>query len=144
MITLSSRMGALSGRLGPRLFMTLGPAVMAIGALLLLTVRPEFDYWTQVLPGVVVFGLGLTATVSPLTAAVLGAIDAERSGIASAVNNAVSRVAGLLAIAAVSAIAGGALDLDGFHRTAIFTAVLMALGAATSFFGIRNHLSRQD
>ncbi|MCT2087226.1 MFS transporter [Microbacterium enclense] len=144
MIALSSRMGALSGRIGPRVFMTLGPAVMAVGALLLLTVRPEFDYWTQVLPGVIVFGLGLTATVSPLTAAVLGAIETERSGIASAVNNAVSRVAGLLAIAAVSAVAGGALDLDGFHRAAIFTAVLMALGAATSFLGIRNHLSRRD
>ena len=75
MITLSSRMGALAGRYGPRLFMTLGPVVMAAGALLLLSVRPDFDYWTQVLPGIVVFGLGLTATVSPLTAAVLGAIE---------------------------------------------------------------------
>lgn len=144
MIALSSRMGALSGRLGPRLFMTLGPLVMAIGALLLLNVRNDFDYWAQVLPGVVVFGLGVTATVSPLTAAVLGAIDSERSGIASAVNNAVSRVAGLLAIAAVSAVVGGSLDLDGFHRAAIFVAVLMVLGAATSFLGIRNHLSRAD
>ncbi|WP_270352613.1 MFS transporter [Microbacterium testaceum] len=144
MIALSSRMGALSGRLGPRLFMTLGPLVMAIGALLLLNVRSDFDYWAQVLPGVVVFGLGVTATVSPLTAAVLGAIDSERSGIASAVNNAVSRVAGLLAIAAVSAVVGGSLDLDGFHRAAIFVAVLMVLGAATSFLGIRNHLSRAE
>ncbi|MFF7681369.1 MFS transporter [Microbacterium sp. NPDC007973] len=144
MIVLSSRMGALSGRLGPRLFMTIGPLVMAAGALLLLLVGDDFDYWTQVLPGVIVFGLGLTATVSPLTAAVLGAIDSERSGIASAVNNAVSRVAGLLAIAAVSAVVGGSLDLDGFHRAAIFTAALMALGAAASFLGIRNRLSRQD
>ena len=144
MITLSSRMGALAGRYGPRLFMTLGPVVMAAGALLLLSVRPDFDYWTQVLPGIVVFGLGLTATVSPLTAAVLGAIETERSGIASAVNNAVSRVAGLLAIAAISAVAGGALDIDGFHRAAVFTAVLMLLGAAAAFLGIRNHLSRRD
>lgn len=144
MIVLSSRMGALSGRLGPRLFMTVGPLVMAAGALLLLRVGDDFDYWTQVLPGVIVFGLGLTATVSPLTAAVLGAIDSERSGIASAVNNAVSRVAGLLAIAAVSAVVGGSLDLDGFHRAALFTAVLMVLGAAASFLGIRNRLSRQD
>ncbi|MDF2921000.1 MAG: permease of the major facilitator superfamily [Microbacterium sp.] len=117
---------------------------MAAGALLLLNVRTDFDYWTQVLPGIVVFGLGLTATVSPLTAAVLGAIETERSGIASAVNNAVSRVAGLLAIAAVSAVVGGSLDLDGFHRAAVFTAVLMLLGAAASFLGIRNHLSRRD
>ncbi|MFJ4037865.1 MFS transporter [Microbacterium sp. NPDC090007] len=144
MIALSSRMGALSGRFGPRLFMTLGPLVMAAGALLLLNVRGDFDYWTQVLPGVIVFGLGLTATVSPLTAAVLGAIDSERSGIASAVNNAVSRVAGLLAIAAVSSIVGGALDLDGFHRAAVFTAALMVLGATASFLGIRNHLSRAE
>jgi EmrB/QacA subfamily drug resistance transporter len=143
-IALSSRAGALSGRFGPRLFMTVGPALMAVGALLLLLVRPEFDYWTQVFPAVLVFGLGVTTTVSPLTSAVLGAIDPERSGIASAVNNAVSRIAGLLSIAAVSTVAGGALNLDGFHRTAIFTAVLMLLGAATSFLGIRNHLSRRD
>ncbi|KSU54448.1 MFS transporter [Microbacterium enclense] len=144
MIVLSSRMGSLAGRYGPRLFMTLGPLVMAVGSLLLLSVGNEFDYWTQVLPGIVVFGLGLTATVSPLTAAVLGAIESERSGIASAVNNAVSRVAGLLAIAAVSAVVGGALDLDGFHRAAIVTAALMVLGGAASFLGIRNHLSRAD
>lgn len=144
MIVLSSRMGSLAGRCGPRLFMTLGPLVMAVGSLLLLSVDEEFDYWTQVLPGIVVFGLGLTATVSPLTAAVLGAIESERSGIASAVNNAVSRVAGLLAIAAVSAVVGGALDLDGFHRAAIVTAALMVLGGAASFLGIRNHLSRAD
>lgn len=144
MILLSSRMGALAGKYGPRLFMTFGPLVMAAGALLLLNVRTDFDYWAQVLPGIVVFGLGLTATVSPLTAAVLGAIETERSGIASAVNNAVSRVAGLLAIAAVSAVVGGSLDLDGFHRAAVFTAVLMLLGAASSFLGIRNHLSRRD
>lgn len=144
MIVLSSRMGSLAGRYGPRLFMTLGPLMMAVGSLLLLSVDEEFDYWTQVLPGIVVFGLGLTATVSPLTAAVLGAIESERSGIASAVNNAVSRVAGLLAIAAVSAVVGGALDLDGFHRAAIVTAALMVLGGAASFLGIRNHLSRAD
>jgi len=144
MIVLSSRMGALAGRWGPRLFMTAGPLVMAVGALLLLRVSAAFDYWTQVLPGIVVFGVGLTATVSPLTAAVLGAIETERSGIASAVNNAVSRVAGLLAIAAVSAVVGGSLDLDGFHRAAVFTAVLMVLGAAASFVGIRDHLSRRD
>jgi len=138
MILLSSRMGALAGRFGPRLFMTLGPLVMAAGALLLLNVRGDFDYWTQVLPGVVIWGLGLTATVSPLTAAVLGAIETERSGIASAVNNAVSRVAGLLAIAAVSAVVGGSLDLGGFHRAAVVAAALMVLGAAASFFGIRN------
>lgn len=138
MIVVSSHVGTWSGRIGPRLFMTAGPAVMAAGALWLLTVREDFDYWTQVLPAVVVFGTGLTLTVAPLTAAVLGAIEPARSGIASAVNNAVARVAGLVAIAFLGVITAGALDLDGFRRAAVVTAALMALGAATSFAGIRN------
>src|SRR5690606_23049810 len=99
MILLSSRVGALAGRLGPRLFMTAGPLMMAGGSLLMLTVQEEFDYWWQLFPGIVLFGLGLTVTVSPLTAAILGAIEPERSGIASATNNAISRVAGLVAVA---------------------------------------------
>ncbi|WP_103663372.1 MFS transporter [Microbacterium sp. CJ77] len=138
LILLSSRVGALSGRFGPRLFMTAGPLVMAAGALLLLTVRDDFSYWTQVLPGILVFGLGISLTVAPLTSAILGAIDTERSGIASAVNNAVSRVAGLIVIALLATIVGGSLDLDGFHRAAIVTAALMAVGGLVSFAGIRN------
>ena len=138
MILLSSRVGSLAGKWGPRLFMTLGPLLMAIGALLLLLVQEDFDYWRQVLPGILVFGLGLTITVSPLTSAILGAIDTSRSGIASAVNNAVSRVAGLIAIAMVSLVVGGSLDLDGFHRAAIVTAVLLTAGGVISFLGIRN------
>jgi EmrB/QacA subfamily drug resistance transporter len=138
LIVLSSRIGALAGRLGPRLFMTGGPLLMAGGALLLLTVSEDFSYWWQVLPAVVVFGLGLAFTVSPLTSAILGAIETSRSGIASAVNNAVARVAGLLVIAALATIVGGSLDLDGFHRAAIVTAALLALGAAVSWLGIRN------
>ncbi|WP_442921824.1 MFS transporter [Microbacterium sp. CH12i] len=96
MILLSSRAGSWAGRLGPRLFMTIGPLLMAAGALLLLTVSNEFSYWWQVLPAMIVLGLGLALTVAPLTSAVLGAIDESRSGIASAVNNAISRVAGLI------------------------------------------------
>lgn len=138
LIVLSSRVGALAGRSGPRLFMTVGPLLMAVGALLLLTVSEQFDYWWQVLPSVVIFGLGLALTVSPLTSAILGAIDSSRSGIASAVNNAVARVAGLLVIAALGTIVGGSLDLDGFHRAAVVTAVFLAIGGAVSWFGIRN------
>lgn len=143
MVLLSSRMGALAGRFGPRLFMTLGPIVMAVGALLLLSVGDDFDYWWQVLPSMIVFGLGLATTVSPLTTAILGAVDTERSGIASAVNNAVSRVAGLLVIAMLGAILGGTLDLDGFHRAAIVTAIFLGVGGLVSFIGIRN-LSKTD
>ena len=138
MMALSSWIGALSGKWGPRLFMTVGPALMAGGYLLLLTVSPTFDYWTQVLPSVVVSGFGLVITVAPLTSAILGAIEPARSGIASAVNNAVARIAGLVGVAVLGIVAGGALDLDGFHRVAVFTAVLMLAGAVTSFLGIRN------
>ena len=138
MVLLSSRMGALAGRFGPRLFMTVGPIVMAIGALLLLMVGEDFDYWWQVLPSMIVFGLGLATTVSPLTAAILGSVESERSGIASAVNNAVARVAGLLIIAMLVLVTGGALDLDGFHRSAVVTAILLVVGGLVSFAGIRN------
>ena len=128
----------LAGRWGPRLFMTVGPLIMAVGAALLLTVSPAFDYWLQVLPSMLVFGTGLALTVSPLTSAILGAIDPSRSGIASAINNAVSRVAGLIAVAMLGVIVGGELDLDGFHRAALVTGALLAIGGVVSFLGIRN------
>lgn len=136
-ILLSSRAGAWAGRFGPRLFMTVGPLLMAVGAVLLLTVGVEFDYWWQVLPSMLVLGLGLALTVAPLTSAILGAIDETRSGIASAANNAVSRVAGLLVVALLSTIVGGTLDLNGFHSAAWVTAGLFALGGAVSWIGIR-------
>jgi EmrB/QacA subfamily drug resistance transporter len=138
LIVLSSRAGAWAGRWGPRLFMTAGPLAMAAGSLLMLAVREDFNYWWQMLPGILVFGLGLALTVSPLTAAILGAIEPERSGIASATNNAVSRIAGLIAIALVGAIVGGALDLGGFHRAMWATAIAMVLGGVISWVGIRN------
>jgi len=138
MIALSSRAGAWSGRWGPRFFMTTGPIVMGLGALLLLTTTTEFSYWWQVLPSMIVMGVGLALTVAPLTSAILGAIGPERSGIASAVNNAVARVAGLVTVALLAVIVGGQLDLNGFHRAALVTAALMIAGGITSFFGIRN------
>lgn len=138
MILFSSRVGALSGRWGPRFFMTVGPITMGIGALLLLTTTTEFSYWWQILPSMIVMGAGLALTVAPLTSAILGAIEPERSGIASAVNNAVARVAGLIAVALLATIVGGSLDLDGFHRAAIVTAALMIAGGVTSFLGIRS------
>ena len=138
MIVFSSRVGRVAGRTGPRWWMAGGPVVMAIGALLLLTVAEEFNYWWQVLPSIVVFGAGLTMTVAPLTTAVLGSIDESRSGIASAVNNALARIAGLATVAALGAITAGSLDLPGFRRAAVATAVLMAAGGIASALGIRN------
>ena len=141
MILLSSRAGRWAGRWGPRIFMTVGPLIMAVGALMLLTVNTAFDYWAQVLPAMIVMGLGLSLTVAPLTAAILGAIDENHSGIASAVNNAVSRVAGLLVVAMLSTIVGGSLDLDGFHNAAWVTAALLVLGGVVSWIGIRRNPS---
>lgn len=139
MILISSRAGLWAGGWGPRIFMTIGPLIMAAGALLLLLVGADFDYWWQVLPAMIVMGLGLSLTVAPLTAAILGAIDEKHSGIASAVNNAVSRVAGLLVVAMLSTIVGGALDLDGFHSAAWVTAALLVLGGVVSWIGIRRN-----
>jgi MFS family permease len=101
---LSRRFGALADRIGPRPFMGFGPIVAGVGLLLMILIDADGDYVTQVLPGVVVFGLGLSMTVAPLTATVLAGAPAHHSGIASGVNNAVARVAGLLAVAVVGAI----------------------------------------
>ncbi len=133
----SSWAGALAGRIGPRIPMTVGPLLMAGASVLMLAVREPFDYWTQLLPGILLFGVGLTVTVSPLTAAILGAIEPARSGIASAVNNAVARIAGLLAVAMLGQITGGALDLEGFHRSLWVIAALMAFGGIVALVGIR-------
>ncbi len=139
LITLSSLFGRLSGRVGPRLFMTVGPIVAGVGFLLMLRFSGEAPYLTEVLPAVVVFGLGMAITVAPLTAAILGAIDPARSGIASAVNNAVSRVAGLIAVALASVVAGmTVLDLVGFHRVVLVTALFFFAGGVVSLIGIRN------
>jgi EmrB/QacA subfamily drug resistance transporter len=103
MLVLSRRFGALADRFGPRLFMGLGPLVCAAGLLLLVQVQARVDYAAQVLPGLLVFALGLAMTVAPLTAAVLADVQERQAGIASAVNNAIARVAALLATAAVGA-----------------------------------------
>ena len=104
---LSRRFGILADRLGPHLFMGGGPIVAGLGLLLLIRVNGNADYVTQILPGVLVFALGLSATVAPLTATVLGSVKRGHSGIASGINNAVSRVAGLLAVAALGAVVSG-------------------------------------
>jgi EmrB/QacA subfamily drug resistance transporter len=103
MFALSKRFGGLADRHGPRFFMGAGPLVAACGLLLFQRIGVHVDYVTDVLPGILVFSLGLSMTVAPLTAAVLAGVDTGQAGIASAVNNAVARVAGLLGTAAVGA-----------------------------------------
>lgn len=137
-ILLSSKFGELAGRFGPRFFMGFGPIVGGVGYFLMLSTGTEVNYLTQLLPGVLLFSFGLTATVAPLTAAILGSIPAGQSGIGSAINNALSRIAGLIAIAFVGVIIGPVLDVDSFHRGLIVTAVLLVAGGVVSWIGIQN------
>ncbi len=104
---LSPRFGRFASGVGPRWPMTFGPIVAGAGMLLLLRVQADADYLSQVLPGVVLFALGLSATVAPLTATVLDSVQEGNVGIASGINNAVSRTAGLLAIAIIGAVVAG-------------------------------------
>ena len=104
MFLLSTRFGALADRHGPRFFMGVGPLVAAAGLALFLGIDADVDYGTDLLPGLVVFSLGLAMTVAPLTATVLADADESNAGIASGTNNAIARVASLIAIAAVGAL----------------------------------------
>jgi len=106
MLLFSSRAGALGTRIGPKLPMTIGPVVAAAGLVLWLPIDGSTRFVTGVLPGAIVFGVGLTILVAPLTTAVLAAVPGERVGIASGINNAVARTASLLAVAAIPPIAG--------------------------------------
>lgn len=116
---LSSRVGALAGKYGPRLFMGFGPIIAGLGFLLIMRIDANLNYWTQLLPGIIVFGAGLVLTVAPLVSAILGDVPKEQSGIASAVNNAVARIAGLLAVAAVGAIVAAqySSSIDHLNRS---------------------------
>ncbi|MEV1129606.1 MFS transporter [Agromyces sp. NPDC049794] len=138
LVLLGAWFGTLSTRFGPRIFMTAGPIIMAAGYLLTVSVQPELNYWVHFLPGVLVVGLGLAVTVAPLTSAILAAVDPARAGIGSAVNNAVARIAGLVAIASIGVIAGAQLDVDGYRRAAIVVAASLAVGGVISWIGIRN------
>jgi EmrB/QacA subfamily drug resistance transporter len=154
---LSPRWGRLASGTGPRLPMSAGPIVGGLGLLLLLRVGSGGDYVAEVLPAIVVFGLGLSATVAPLTATVLDSVEERHVGIASGVNNGISRVAGLLAIAVLGAVisarfaalagdaAGGPLTANAaaastsaFHLGIAIAGVLMIAGGIVSALGIEN------
>jgi predicted MFS family arabinose efflux permease len=141
---LARRFGTLAGVHGPRAFMAVGPLIAAAGYLWMLMAREPFDFWTQMLPGLVVFGLGVTITVSPLTAAILAAVDPAQSGIGSAVNNAVSRISGLIAIACTGVIIGGAVDFEGLRRGVLVAAGLFAVAGVISALGISNTQSDME
>jgi MFS family permease len=144
MLALSARTGRLAQKIGPRIPMTAGPLVAACGLLLTLRIGAHAHYLTDVLPAVVVFGLGLSLTVAPLTATVLDSVDDRHAGLASGINNAVARAAGLLAVAVIPVVAGisggdytDATAFDhGFHLSMIIAACLLTLGALLAFLAI--------
>jgi len=138
MFILSPIFGKLAGVHGPRLFMATGPLIIALGFLSFLRVGQPINYLTELLPGILLFGLGLSITVAPLTAAILGSIHKRESGIGSAVNNAVARVAGLLGVASLGLVIGSNITLESFHNGMIFAAILFAIGGVVSAIGIKN------
>jgi EmrB/QacA subfamily drug resistance transporter len=144
MLLLSPRAGRLAQRIGPRVPMTIGPLIVAVGLVLLAGIGPGTTYLSGILPGLVVFGLGLSLTVAPLTAAVMGSVDEHHVGVGSGVNNAIARVAGLLAVAVLPALAGlesvsaGGVDFsDGVARALYISAALAVVGAVISWLTIR-------
>lgn len=139
-VALSRVFGGLAGRFGPRLFMTAGPVLAGLGYLLMLRIGEQVNYFTDVLPGVLVFAVGLSMTVAPLTSGTLGSIPARQAGVGSAVNNAVSRVAGLIAIALLGLMLAGPLMVENFHRVLVITAAMFVIGGVISLIGIRNSL----
>ncbi|HEY2042487.1 MAG TPA: DHA2 family efflux MFS transporter permease subunit [Jatrophihabitans sp.] len=146
MLMLSARAGALAGRIGPRLPMTVGPLVAAAGLLLLLRIGRNASYLTDVLPAATVFGLGLSLIVAPLTTTVLAAAETRHAGVASGVNNAVARAAGLLAVAVLPVVAGISGDDyqrpdtfgHGFRIAISISAALLVVGGLISAVSIRN------
>jgi MFS family permease len=141
MMLLSPRIGALAQRIGPRLPMTIGPLVAAAGLALMARIVPGTSYWTVVLPSVVVFGLGLSITVAPLTSTVLASVAEARVGTASGVNNAVARTAGLLAVAILPPLAGVSMGGGplgpGYVRAMVIAAVVCAAGGVVAWATVR-------
>lgn len=164
LFVLSPRFGRVASGVGPRLPMTAGPIVGGLGLLLMLRIDAGADYVADVLPAILVFGLGLSATVAPLTATVLDSVSERHVGIASGISNGVSRVAGLLAIAVLGAVisarfaaitgggvSGGPLTADAaaastsaFHLGVLIAAALMIAGGIASGLGIENPKRRTE
>ncbi|MBN8866500.1 MAG: MFS transporter [Solirubrobacterales bacterium] len=152
MLVFSARSGALAQRIGSRIPLTVGPLVIALGLLMLTRIEPGDGYVSGILPAVVVFGAGLTLVVAPVTATVLAAADSRQAGVASGINNAVSRVGGLLAVAVLPVIAGLTGDSfydpvkmsDGFHVAMVACAALAAAGGALAWVTISSDVARTE
>jgi len=145
MFLLSRQVGRFSARLGPRLFMAVGPLVAGASLPPLVRAHSGMSYWTALLPSVLGFAVGLSLTVAPLTTTVLAEAGTGDAGIASGVNNAVARVGGLVGIATVGIAASNGtnrLSTHGFHVAMLITAALVAGGGLIGALGIRNQPRR--
>ena len=146
MLAFSARSGQLAARIGPRLPMSIGPLICAAGFLLLLRIGPDANYFTDVLPGILVMGCGFALLVAPLTATALAAVGDSFAGLASGVNNAVARAAALIAIAVLPAAAGltGAVYDDptafseGFRIVILASVGLLLIGSLLAVLTISN------
>ena len=129
----------LAGRIGPRLPLSVGPLLVAVGFLLLLRLDARADYWTDVFPGILVIAIGMSGAVAPLTTAVLSSVDSRHTGSASGLNSAVARTAGMVATALLGGVLGarGASLIAGFDTAAIVCAIASLGASASAFFLIR-------
>ncbi|MGB3753886.1 MAG: MFS transporter [Parerythrobacter sp.] len=135
---LSRRFGGLAQRIGVRITLTVGPVLVAAGfALFALRADPAMSYATGILPGLVVMALGMALSVAPLTTAVMNAVEHQFAGVASGINNAISRVAGLIATALLGPVLAGGAMVSGFTNASWIGAVLALAGAAAAFLLIR-------
>jgi EmrB/QacA subfamily drug resistance transporter len=146
LLLFSSRVGALVPRLGARPLLTAGPVIAGAGLVLLALATPGASYLSGVLPGILVFSAGMCLVVAPITSTALGALDPIHAGLASGVNNAVARVASLLAVAVLPAIAGadaGArLPQHGYEVTMVVAGALAAVGGVVAFGGLPRTVGR--
>lgn len=146
MLLLSSRSGELGARIGPRIPLTVGPLLCAAGMLLMVRVEEGASYGWDVLPALLVMGLGMVVLVAPLTATVLASVDVGRAGLASGINNAAARAAGLVAVAALPLLAGMDPDdyrsadrfTDAFRPAMVMCAGVLVLGALIAWWTVRS------
>ncbi len=145
MLVLSSSSGALAQRIGPRLQLTVGPLIVAAGLLMLSRIDEDASWVTDVLPGAIVFGLGLVALVAPLTATVMASADPDHVSVASGVNNAIARAANLTAIAVIPVVSGltaatGPAEItEAFRLGLLITATIAAAASPLAFIGLGEH-----
>lgn len=145
MLLLSARSGELGQRIGPRIPLTVGPVLCAAGMLLMLRVGQDASYFADVLPAMVVLGAGMVTLVAPLTSTVLASVDVDRAGLASGINNAAARAAGLMAVAALPLLAGMGPEAyrsadefaATFRRAMPLCAAVLLVGAVIAWLAVR-------